>query len=56
MAFSGVIPAWVLTGDSIIKQYHEGRISLEYAEKKLDDLEVPESMKNRLYKKEETNE
>jgi hypothetical protein len=52
MSFSNVIPAWVIAGDGIINQYHEGRISLEYAEKKLDDLGVPQSMKNRLYKEE----
>jgi len=52
MSFNNVIPAWVLVGDSIINQYHEGRISLEHAEKKLDDLGVPQSMKNRLYKEE----
>jgi hypothetical protein len=52
MSFSNVIPAWVIAGDGIINQYHDGRISLEYAEKKLDDLGVPQSMKNRLYKEE----
>jgi len=46
-------PAWVLVGDSVINQYHEGRMSLGYAEKKLDDLGVPQSMKNRLYEKKE---
>ena len=46
------IPAWVLMGDSIINQYHEGRIPLGYAEKKLDDIGAPQSMKNRLYKEE----
>jgi len=46
-------PAWIIVGDSVINQYHEGRISLEYAEKKLDDLGVPQSMKNRLYQQEE---
>jgi len=45
-------PAWVIVGDGVINQYHEGRMSLEYAEKKLDDLGVPQSMKNRLYKEE----
>jgi hypothetical protein len=52
MSFNNVIPAWVIAGDGIINQHHEGRISLEYAEKKLDDLGVPQSMKNRLYKEE----
>ena len=48
---SFVTPAWVIVGDGVINQYHEGRISLEYAEKKLKDLGVPESMLNRLYEK-----
>ena len=50
VSWNNVLPAWVLTGDSIINQYHEGRIPLEVAEKKLDDLGVPPSMKQRLYK------
>jgi len=53
MSFNNVIPAWVILGNSIINQYYEGRTSLEYAEKKLDDLGVPQSMKNRLYEKKE---
>lgn len=49
---SFVTPAWVIVGDGVINQYHEGRISLESAEKKLKDMDVPESMLNRLYEKE----
>ena len=49
-------PAWVLVGDSIVNQYHEGRIPLGYAEKKLDDIGAPQSMKNRLYKEEKEQE
>jgi len=49
MSFGSITPAWVLVGDSVINQYHEGRMSLGYAEKKLDDLGAPQSMKNRLY-------
>ena len=48
-----ITPAWVIVGDGLINQYREGRISLEYAEKKLKDLGVPESMLNRLYEKKE---
>jgi len=52
-----ISPEWTILADSVINQYHEGRISLEYAEKKLDDLRVPQSIKNRLYKqKKEQNE
>jgi len=39
----------VIAGDSVINQYHEGNLRLGVAEKKLDDLGVPESMKQRLY-------
>jgi len=54
---SFVTPVWVIVGDGVINQYQEGRISLEYAEKKLKDLGVPESMLNRLYEKgKEVNE
>jgi hypothetical protein len=53
MSWNNVMPAWVIVGDGVIKQYHEGRISLEYAEKKLKDMGVPESMLNKLYEKEE---
>jgi hypothetical protein len=51
MSFANIIPAWVLTADSIINQYHEGRIDLERAESKLKDLCVPQSMMDRLYNK-----
>jgi len=49
MSGDSVTQAWVLVGDSVINQYHEGRMRLDVAEKKLDDLGVPESMKQRLY-------
>ena len=39
----------MIAGDSVINQYHEGNLRLGVAEKKLDDLGVPESMKQRLY-------
>jgi hypothetical protein len=42
-----------VTSQTLSRRDHEGRISLEYAEKKLDDLGVPQSMKSRLYKEEE---
>ena len=51
MSFTHIIPAWVLTADSIINQYHEGRIDLERAEAKLRDLCVPQTMMDRLYNK-----
>jgi len=50
MSFSNIIPAWVLTADSVINQYDEGRIGFEEAEAKLIALCVPETMMNRLYK------
>jgi len=49
VSWNNVIPAWVIVGDSVINQYHEGNLRLDVAEKKLDDLGVPESMKQRLY-------
>ena len=49
MSFSNVIPAWVVIGDGIIRQYHEGRIDLERAKAKLEQIGAPESMINRLY-------
>jgi hypothetical protein len=53
LSWNNVIPAWVIVGDGIINQYHEGRIRLDVAEKKLDDLGVPLSMKQRLYEDKE---
>ena len=53
MSWNNITPAWAIVGDGVINQYHEGRISLEYAEKKLKDLNVPEGMINRLYEKQE---
>lgn len=49
MSFTNMIPAWVLTADSVINQYDEGRIDFERAEAKLVDLCVPKTMMNRLY-------
>jgi len=49
MSYTNIIPAWVLTADSIINQYDEGRIDFERAEAKLKSLCVPEPMMNRLY-------
>ena len=49
MSFSNVRPAWVIVGDGVIRQYKEGRMDLERALKKLDDIGAPESMRNRLY-------
>ncbi|MCP4489982.1 MAG: hypothetical protein GY820_22080 [Gammaproteobacteria bacterium] len=51
MSYTNIIPAWVLTADSVINQYHEGRLDLERAEAKLTSLCVPQSMMNRLYDK-----
>lgn len=51
MSYTNIIPAWVLTADSVINQYHEGRMDLERAEAKLIALCVPEPMMNRLYNK-----
>jgi len=53
MSFNNVIPAWVVAGDNTIQLYRKGHISLADAEKKLDDMRVPQSMKNRLYEKKE---
>jgi hypothetical protein len=50
MSFNNIIPAWVILGDSIIKEYKEGLIDLKKAEEELDKLGVPQSMKDRLYK------
>ena len=49
MSFTNIIPAWVLTADSVINQYDEGRLGLEEAKTKLTALWVPETMMNRLY-------
>ena len=49
MSFTNMIPAWVLTADSVINQYDEGRIDFERAEAKLVALCVPKAMMNRLY-------
>ena len=49
MSFTNIIPAWVLTADSVINQYDEGRLGFEEAEAKLVSLCVPKTMMNRLY-------
>ena len=49
MSFTNIIPAWVLTADSVINQYDEGRLGFEEAKAKLTALCVPEPMMNRLY-------
>ena len=49
MSYTNIIPAWVLTADSIINQYDEGRIDFERAEAKLKSLCVPQRMMKRLY-------
>lgn len=49
MSFTNIIPAWVLTADSVINQYDEGRLGFEEAKIKLTALCVPEKMMNRLY-------
>jgi len=53
MSWNNITPAWAIAGDGVINEYHEGRINLEYAEKKLKDLNAPPGMTSRLYK---TNE
>jgi len=53
MSWNNVTPAWAIVGDGVINQYREGRISLEYAEKKLKGLNAPERLINRLYEKQE---
>jgi hypothetical protein len=45
---SNITPAWVVLGDSVIKQYYRGEISREEAEEELENLGVPLSMKERL--------
>lgn len=49
MSFTNIIPAWVLTADSVINQYDEGRLGFEEAKTKLTTLCVPDTMMNRLY-------
>lgn len=49
MSYTNIIPAWVLTADSVINQYDDGRLDFERAEAKLISLAVPKSMMNRLY-------
>lgn len=51
MSWTGIFPAWVLLGDSVIRQYHEGRMDYERAKKKLEDLGCPASMIERLTNK-----
>ena len=50
MSWNNVIPAWVMSGNAIISDYHARVIDLHTAETKLDELGVPPSMKKRLYK------
>jgi len=45
-----ITPAWLILGNSIIMEYKEGLIDLRKAEEELDKLDVPQSMKDRLYK------
>ena len=56
MSYTNVIPAWVLTADSVINQYDDGRLDFERAEAKLISLAVPKSMMNRLYELKERKE
>jgi hypothetical protein len=56
MSWNNVIPAWILVADSVIRQYHNGELDYERAKKKLQDLNVPESMMKRLDEKEEREE
>ena len=56
MSYTNIIPAWVLTADSVINQYDDGRLDFERAEAKLISLAVPESMMNRLYEIKEQKE
>lgn len=53
MSWTGITPAWALLGDSVIRQYHEGRMDYERAKKKLEDLGCPATMIERLNKKEQ---
>lgn len=46
---SWVTPAWVIAADSVIHRFYAGFMTLEDAEKELDRLKVPDSMKDRLY-------
>jgi len=53
---SWVTPAWVIAADSVIHRYYAGFMTLEDAEKELDRLKVPDSMKKRLYNKNKESE
>jgi hypothetical protein len=52
MSWNNVIPAWILAADSVINEYHAGRIDYERAKAKLKELHVPETMLERLNNKE----
>ena len=52
MSWNNVIPAWLLVADSVINEYHAGRIDYERAKAKLKELHVPETMLERLNKEE----
>lgn len=53
MSWNNVIPAWLLAADSVINEYHAGRIDYDRAKAKLVDLNVPDTMLKRLDNKEE---
>jgi len=56
MSYTNIIPAWVLTAESVINQYDDGRLDFERAEAKLISLAVPETMMKRLYEIKERKE
>lgn len=53
MSWNNVIPAWILVADSVITEYHAGRIDYDRAKAKLVDLNVPDTMLKRLDNKKE---
>lgn len=53
MSLNNVIPAWILVADSVIREYHAGRIDYDRAKAKLVNLNVPDTMLKRLDNKEE---
>ena len=48
MSWNNVVPAWLVASGGVVDKYHKGKLPLEEARAKLQELGAPESVMARL--------